>query len=100
MIPGPSERAGFIDAPVIGPPNMRVQADGAADRDRGRLADRPRVGRDGHDHEHQEEGEDASQRNAWPSRAARKVAPTFAMLPSEARRIAAAIKAPASWAAQ
>ena len=34
----------------------RVEPDRAADRDRRRLADRPRVGGDGHDHEHQERG--------------------------------------------
>ena len=33
----------------------RVQADGAADRDRRRLADGAGVGGDGHDHEHQEQ---------------------------------------------
>ena len=37
---------------------QRVEADGAADRDRRCGADGPRVGGDGHDHEHQERGQD------------------------------------------
>ena len=55
----------------------RVEADGAADRDRRGLADGARVGGDGHDHEHQEEASaraprgttgPASRRGAWRRR--------------------------------
>ncbi len=36
----------------------RVEPDGPADRDRCGRADRPSIGSDGHDHEHQEGGQD------------------------------------------
>ena len=73
----------------------RVEPDGAADRDRRRLADRARVGGDGHDHEHQEEGQDRAPRGTTgPASRTGSVAPTSAMLPSEPRSSAAAAIAP------
>ena len=42
----------------------------------------------------------SSQRNDWPCDPDGSVAPTWAMLPSEPRRSAAAVSAPRSWAAQ
>ena len=44
---GPSERAGFIEAPEIGPPNIASRPTVAADCDRRRLANGAGVGCDG-----------------------------------------------------
>ena len=50
----------------------RIEPDGAADRDRGRLTDGARVGGDGHDHEHQEEREHGLPQERLPVRARRQ----------------------------
>src|SRR5439155_11926424 len=50
----------------------RVQADGAANRNRCSFADRAGIGRDGHDHEHQEEGEHELPEERLTLRAARQ----------------------------
>ena len=99
-IAGPSERAGFIEAPVIGPPNIAsrptvppIAIAAASPTARVSVATamitniRKKVSTTSH-------------RNAWPSEPAGRVAPTWAMSPSEPRRTSAAATAPASCAAQ
>lgn len=66
---GPSDRAGFIDAPLIGPPTSAPQGYGAADRERRGLADGAHVGRDRGDDTHEEEGQEG-----LPSRGLERIA--------------------------
>ena len=91
---GPSERAGFIEAPVTAR-RTSVQGDRATDRDRSSLTDGPRVGRDGHDHEHQERAQHdlPEERLARPNREGRA---EVGDVPSEARSRAPRATAPAS----
>jgi hypothetical protein len=65
---GPSERAGFIDAPEIGPPNIASSAIVPPIAIAARLTDGSRVGGDGHDHEHQEEAHDEFPEKRLPLR--------------------------------
>ena len=55
---GPKARAGFSDAPVIGPTTMMIAIDDAADDEAGEVAGRARVD-DPEDREHQHERADA-----------------------------------------
>ncbi len=55
-----------MDAPVTGPPKSASRPDGRSDRDGGCSADGPRVGRDGHDHEHQKSRQEKLVRERRP----------------------------------
>jgi hypothetical protein len=96
----PIERAGFIDAPVIGPPNIAssptvppIAIAAASPTARVSVATlmitnikkKVRI---------------SSHRNACPCEPDGSVPPTLAWSPSDARRSAAAAMAPATWASQ
>ena len=93
-VPGPSRTSGLIDAPARAADQAARPR--SADRDRSGLAHRPRVGRDGYDHEHQEEESIASHRKAF--RAARQCRATCAMSPSDREGSRGGILPRATWA--
>ena len=57
---GPKERAVFGDAPVSGPNTMAARPNRGGDGERGGRADGAGVGRDAHDDQHEQRGEDHS----------------------------------------
>ena len=100
MSAGPIERAGFIEAPEIGPPNsafsptvppIAIAAASPTARVSVATAMITNI---------RKKLSTSSQRNDWRWEPLGMVAPMCAMSPREPRRMAAAVKAPRIWAAQ
>ena len=97
---GPSERAGFIDAPVMEPPNIASSptvppiAIAAASPTACVSVATAMITNI------RKNVSTLSHRNACPSEPLGSVAPTCATFPSEPRSTSAAASAPASWAGQ
>ena len=95
---GPSERAGFMEAPLDRSADERSERDGAADGEGCRVLHRAGVGGDRGDDEHEEEGEERLQASDWSSPPDGWVRPRSAPSPSEMRSTSAPSVAPVTWA--